>query len=103
MIATEALDLDRALKALACEPRRRIFEFINRADKIADRLCTWDEGEVCVCRIVEHAGLANSTVSHHLNILREAGLIRGRRDGHWIYYKVNEPVVAQLKEAVMAI
>lgn len=45
-------------------------------------------GEVCVCQIVELLGLAPSTVSKHLSILRGAGLVVGRKQGRWMHYRL---------------
>ena len=42
--------------------------------------------ELCVCRIIELLQLAPSTVSKHLTILKQAGLIEGRKEGRWMYY-----------------
>ena len=44
--------------------------------------------ELCVCRIVEFLGLAPSTVSKHMSVLKAAGLVESRRDEKWIYYKL---------------
>ena len=44
--------------------------------------------ELCVCQITELLGLAFSTVSKHLSILFQAGLVDSRKDGRWIYYKL---------------
>ena len=55
-------------------------------------------GELCVCQITELFGLAPSTVSKHLSILLQAGLVESRKDGRWIYYKLppaNAPVVVR--------
>jgi len=43
-------------------------------------------GELCVCQITELFGLAASTISKHLSILYQAGLVDSRKDGRWIYY-----------------
>jgi ArsR family transcriptional regulator, arsenate/arsenite/antimonite-responsive transcriptional repressor len=43
-------------------------------------------GELCVCQIIEVLGLAPSTVSKHMSILRQAGLGEARKDGRWMYY-----------------
>jgi ArsR family transcriptional regulator, arsenate/arsenite/antimonite-responsive transcriptional repressor len=49
-------------------------------------------GELCVCQILELIDLAPSTISKHLAILRDAGLIVGRKDGRWMYYRTaDEP------------
>jgi ArsR family transcriptional regulator len=46
-------------------------------------------GERCVCEIAEAVGTSQPLASHHLSVLRRAGLIRGRRDARWIYYSIN--------------
>jgi ArsR family transcriptional regulator len=45
-------------------------------------------GELCVCQIIEMLGLAPSTVSKHMSILRQAGLVETRKDGRWMYYRL---------------
>lgn len=49
-----------------------------------------EAGEKCVCKIPDILGLANSTVSKHLSILRDAGFIKGRKDGKWVHYSLVE-------------
>ena len=45
-------------------------------------------GELCVCQLIELMGLSPSTVSKHLSILRDAGLLDSRKNGRWVYYRV---------------
>ena len=45
-------------------------------------------GELCVCQITELFGLAVSTISKHLSILFQAGLVESRKEGRWIYYRL---------------
>ena len=73
----EMIGLQLRLKALALadENRTRIMLFIG-------------DIELCVCQIIEMLGLAPSTVSKHLTILHQAGLVESRKDGRWIYYRV---------------
>ena len=71
-------------RALADENRTRIAMFLRR-------------GEMCVCQIVEMLRLAPSTVSKHLNILQQAGLIESRKDGRWIYYRLPEKPSARVQ------
>ena len=47
-------------------------------------------GELCVCELDEAFGIKQSTMSHHLSILRENNLIQARKDGRWSYYKLKE-------------
>ena len=57
------------------------------------------DGELCVCQIIEVLGLSPSTVSKHMQILEQAGLVRRRKDGRWHYYHLAgreaEPMVRQ--------
>ncbi len=45
-------------------------------------------GELCVCQLIELMGLSPSTVSKHLSILRDAGLLDSRKEGRWVYYRL---------------
>lgn len=47
-----------------------------------------DRGELCVCQVIEMLGLAPSTVSKHLSILHQAGLVQARKEGRWMYYRL---------------
>ncbi|MBT4484898.1 MAG: winged helix-turn-helix transcriptional regulator [Candidatus Latescibacteria bacterium] len=46
------------------------------------------QNELCVCQIIEFLGLAPSTVSKHMSILKQARLVDSRKDGRWIYYRL---------------
>ena len=61
-------------------------------------LCALRAGELCVCQLIELLGLAPSTVSKHLSILNQAGLIDSRKEGRWVYYRLPH----QQKEGVAA-
>jgi len=66
--------------------------FMNAAKALADetrvRLLMALEGrEVCVCQLIELVGLAPSTVSKHMSILRQAGLVEARKEGRWMFYR----------------
>lgn len=50
-------------------------------------------GEVCACDFTDCCGVSQPTVSHHLKVLREAGVVSGERRGTWIYYRL-EPQAA---------
>ena len=68
-------------------------EFMNITKALADEtrirtLLALRKGELCVCQITELLGLAVSTVSKHLSILYQAGLVESRKDGRWIYYRL---------------
>jgi ArsR family transcriptional regulator, arsenate/arsenite/antimonite-responsive transcriptional repressor len=53
-------------------------------------------GRVCVCELVPLFDLSQPTVSHHLKVLREAGLVGSERQGLWAYYYVNHDALEEL-------
>ena len=60
-----------------------------------------NEGELCVCQIIEMLGLAPSTVSKHMSILKQADLVQGRKEGRWIYYRLaGSEAGAEVKQAL---
>lgn len=52
-------------------------------------LMSLSSGELCVCRITALLNLAPSTISKHMSILKHARLVNSRKDGKWIFYKLN--------------
>lgn len=91
--ALDEASLDAALKALASAQRREILRFLaSRAAEPGKTCCTQDE--VCACKLSEHLGLVASTVSHHMSVLRDAGLVSARKDGTWVYYSVLRDALA---------
>lgn len=67
-------------------------EFVDVAKALSDPsrvriFCALRDRELCVCQIVELLGLATSTVSKHMSILRQARLVESRKDGRWVYYR----------------
>jgi DNA-binding transcriptional ArsR family regulator len=46
------------------------------------------ERELCLCHLVELFGLAPSTLSRHMSLLRQAGLVTSRREGRWVHYRL---------------
>lgn len=46
-------------------------------------------GEMCACQLLDELNISQSTLSHHMKSLCEAGVVTGRRDGKWMFYAVN--------------
>jgi len=59
-------------------------------------------GQVCVCDLESALPVKQPTVSHHLKLLRDAGLIDCERHGLWAYYFVNRPALVALRARIMA-
>ena len=90
-LTKEPLDADAAariaplLKALADPVRLRLMSLVaSHAD-----------GEACVCDLQEAFDLSQPTISHHLKVLHEVGLLDRSKRGVWVYYRVKLPFQAQ--------
>jgi ArsR family transcriptional regulator len=84
----DAAPLAEAFRALADPVRLRLLSLVAACD------------EVCACDLVEPAGRSQPTVSHHLKVLREAGLVTGERRGPWVWYRVVPERLAALRDAL---
>ena len=88
--AGEAIEMARGFSALADPVRLRVLSMLAASP----------EGEVCVCDFVEPLGKSQPTISHHMKILSEAGLVQGDRRGKWVWYSLNRDRLAQLRSAI---
>jgi ArsR family transcriptional regulator len=87
---SEADELARGFSALSDPVRLRVLSML--ADS--------PSGEVCVCDFVDPLGRSQPTISHHLKILGEAGLVRGDRRGKWVWYSLDRDRLAELRAAI---
>jgi ArsR family transcriptional regulator len=91
-LATEALSSESAaqlaprFKALGDPARLRLLSLIASSDS----------GEVCVCDLAGAFALSPPTISHHLKVLRQAGLVTSQRRGTWVYYSPNRSALASI-------
>jgi ArsR family transcriptional regulator, arsenate/arsenite/antimonite-responsive transcriptional repressor len=86
----EAAGLAAGFKAVSDPTRLRLLSLIG----------AHAGGEACVCDLTAGFDLSGPTISHHLKVLREAGLISGERRGTWIYYRVVPGALATLAAAL---
>jgi ArsR family transcriptional regulator, arsenate/arsenite/antimonite-responsive transcriptional repressor len=89
--AEEAAELARVFKAIADPVRLRLLSLI----------ASHAGGEACVCDLTGAFALTGPTISHHLKVLREAGLVDSQRRGTWIYYRVQPDLLAQLSAVLV--
>ena len=85
-----AARLAQMFKALADPVRLRLVSLIG----------AHQGGEVCVCELTEAFELTQPTISHHLKVLREAGIINSERRGTWVYYRL-EPAALERMGALL--
>jgi ArsR family transcriptional regulator len=89
-VTTTAIDLRHAASlfhALSDETRLGVLEMLRN-------------GERCVCELQDELGAAQSRLSFHLKVLKDAGLVIDRKDGRWVYYALNPTAFADLAAAV---
>ena len=58
------------------------------------------DGERCVCELQEVLDAAQSRLSFHLKVLREAGIVQDRKEGRWSYYRINTAALAEVHDLV---
>lgn len=73
------------MKALSDETRIKIFYMLS-------------QGEHCACKILEEFNITQPTLSYHMKILCESGLVCGRKDGVWMRYSINRDNLDRIKE-----
>ncbi|MFJ8158279.1 ArsR/SmtB family transcription factor [Streptomyces sp. NPDC094468] len=83
----QAADLAKLFKALGDPVRLRLMSMIASSG---------EGGEVCVCELTPAFDLSQPTISHHLKLLRQAGLIDCERRGTWVYYRILPGVLDRL-------
>ena len=83
-VALEPAKARALLKAMADPLRLQVLEALGA-------------GERCVCELTSELGLAQSKLSFHLKVLREAGLIEARDEGRWVYYSLRIDAIEQLR------
>jgi ArsR family transcriptional regulator len=83
--------------ALSDETRLQIIELLNK-------------GERCVCELTDSLDAAQSRLSFHLRVLRDAGIVRDRKEGRWVHYELNrdafeeaEALIDRLKPRVLSV
>jgi ArsR family transcriptional regulator len=87
----EAERLAGALKVIAEPARLRLLSLIQAQPN----------GEACVCNLTEPLGLSQPTVSHHLKVLLEAGLVEREQRGNWAYFSVVPDALAVLRDILV--
>ena len=66
----------RVFKAFCDENRLQILKMLR-------------SGEKCACKLLEELQISQSTLSHHMKILCDAGIVQGRKEGKWVHYSIN--------------
>ena len=85
---------ERVFKALGDPVRIKILQFLQRPDAA----CCVLDGCVCACDVEKLLGVSQATVSHHMKLLVDAGLVRAQKRGRWMLYSIDGAAFAQTVE-----
>jgi ArsR family transcriptional regulator len=80
-------ELSLFFKALAEPARLQILDILS---------C----GTVCACEILKGMEISQSTLSHHMKVLTECGLVSGRKEGTWMHYSINRDKISMLQQEI---
>ena len=75
-MASEYAQAARVFKAFCDENRLQILQLLR-------------SGEKCACRLLEELQISQSTLSHHMRVLCDSGVVRGRKEGKWVHYSID--------------
>lgn len=88
--------VDRMLTAIADPTRRRILQALKQRGA-----CSLDKDVgLCACDIQERVHLTQPTISHHMSVLRKAGLVDAKKEGQWMWYRRNESALRDLARSL---
>ena len=69
--------VSRVFKAFCDENRLQILDMLQ-------------DGEMCACHLLDEMEISQSTLSHHMKILCDSGIVKGRKEGKWTHYSIDE-------------
>ena len=92
------LDVVTVCKALGDPTRLKILDLLRTKGRSCCDLIGRDERGLCACDVESAVGLSQASVSHHMGLLRRAGLVKAEKRGRWMYYSRNEAAIAGLAE-----
>ena len=90
ILAADAEVAARVFKALSDPTRVRLLSIVAASAG----------QEACVCDLLPDVGLSQPTVSHHLKVLHEAGILDRERRGSWVFYRIRPETLAQIRKAL---
>jgi len=75
---------------------RAVFKALADARRLSIVRTLECDGEVCACNLLDGLGISQPTLSHHMKVLCDSGLVRCRKDSRWCYYSVDAEVVRKV-------
>lgn len=91
-----------SVSELDVRPFSRVFRALSDETRVR-MVALLSHGELCVCHIENALRIAQPSVSRHLGILKNAGIVDARRDGSWVYYRLIDQQIPELQTAIEGI
>jgi DNA-binding transcriptional ArsR family regulator len=88
--------LNRTLQAIADATRRRILQALKERGGCS----IGKEVGLCACDIEQRIHLSQPTISHHMSVLKKAGLVEAKKHGQWMWYRRNEKAIGDVARAL---
>ena len=100
MAKPDGRDLAPVFKALGDPTRLKILDLLKTHGRSCCDLVSASERGLCACDIEAAVGLSQAAVSHHMDILKRAGLVLAEKRGRWKFYSRNEAAIGNLSETL---
>ena len=100
MVKKGDLDIVTVCTALGDPTRLKILDLLKTKGRSCCDLISKDERGLCACDVESAVGLSQAAVSHHMGLLKRAGLITAQKRGRWMFYSRNEAAIAGLADAL---
>ena len=94
------IDVVTICKALGDPTRLKILELLKAKGRSCCDLIARGEPGLCACDVEQAVGLSQAAVSHHMGLLRRAGLVNAEKRGRWVYYSRNENAIAGVTDTI---
>ncbi len=88
--------LNRTLQAIADATRRRILQALKERGGCS----IGKEIGLCACDIEQRIHLSQPTISHHMSVLKKAGLVEAKKHGQWMWYRRNEKAIGEVARSL---
>jgi ArsR family transcriptional regulator len=93
-------EVAEAFKALSDPTRVKILSLLKAKGRSCCDLISRSEPGLCACDIETAVGLSQAAISHHMGLLKRAGLVEAEKRGRWMYYRRNEAAFARLADRI---
>lgn len=80
------------------EEMSNIFKALSDSNRIKIVDLLYKNGETCACNLLDEFNISQPTISHHLKVLSDTGILLQRKEANWIHYRINDEKIIEIKE-----